>query len=80
MEKTEAEQESCQERWNGGRKSHAEEEERTYEGHTDESWCFKEHLLGGTTIGTNQYPQSSLELNHRSKKTYGWDSRLQLHM
>ena len=50
MEKTEAEQESCQERWNGGRKSHAEEEERTYEGHTDESWCFKEHLLGGKTI------------------------------
>ena len=27
--------------------------------------------LGETTIGTNQYPQSFLGLNHPSKKTHG---------
>ena len=27
--------------------------------------------IGGTTIWTNQYPQSSLGLNHQSKKTHG---------
>ena len=27
--------------------------------------------IGGTTIWTNQYPQSSLGLNHLSKKTHG---------
>jgi hypothetical protein len=27
--------------------------------------------IGGTTISTNQYPQSSLVLNHQSKKTHG---------
>jgi hypothetical protein len=27
--------------------------------------------IGGTTIWTNQHPQSSLELNYKSKKTHG---------
>jgi hypothetical protein len=27
--------------------------------------------IGGTTIWTNQYPQSSLGLNHQSKNTHG---------
>jgi hypothetical protein len=27
--------------------------------------------IGGTSIWTNQYPQSSLELYHQSKKTHG---------
>jgi hypothetical protein len=27
--------------------------------------------IGGTSIWTNEYPQSSLELNHQSKKTHG---------
>jgi hypothetical protein len=27
--------------------------------------------IGGTTLWTNQYPQSSLGLNHQSKKTHG---------
>jgi hypothetical protein len=27
--------------------------------------------IGGTIIGTNQYPQSSLGLNQQSKKTHG---------
>jgi hypothetical protein len=27
--------------------------------------------IGGISILTNQYPQSSLELNHQSKKTHG---------
>ena len=33
----------------------------------EEAWS----PIGGTSIWTNQYPQSSLELNHQSKKTHG---------
>jgi hypothetical protein len=36
--------------------------------------------IGGTTIGTNQYPQNSQGLNHQPKSTYGGTPWLQWHM